>query len=61
MVDIFEKISNKSDDFLLKTALDKNLSYYISKEEVKDEIKEEVLINFNFPYFCIEKDNKKIL
>ena len=64
MDDIFEKISNKyknkSDEYLLKTALDANLRNYIGKGKVKDEIKEGVFLNFDFLYCYIEKDNKKI-
>ena len=62
--DIFEKISNKykneSDDYLLMTALDTKLRNCIGKEEVKDEIKEGIFLNFDFFYCYIEKDNKKI-
>ena len=64
MNDIFEKISNKyknkSDDYLLKTVLDEKLRNCIGKEEVKDEIKEGIFLNFDFLYCYIEKDNKKI-
>ena len=65
MDDIFEKISNKyknkSDQYLLKTVLDEKLRNCSDKDEVKDEIKKDVFLHFDFPYCFIEKGNKTIL
>ena len=64
MDDIFEKISNKyknkSDEYLLTKVLDNNFKKYVGKKEVKDIIKEGVILHFDIPYCYIEKDNKKI-
>ena len=61
---IFEKISNKyknkSDEYLLKETLDAKLGDCIEKGNERDEIQEEVFLNFDFLYCYIEKNNKKI-
>ena len=62
--DIFEEIlnkyKNKSDEYILKTALDAKLKNFMDKGKVKDEIKKGIFLNFYYSYCYLEKDNKKI-